>query len=447
MMRTFLLATVLASLLAASSSEALPAVSPPESDPILGALLTEAFARNPDILAAGQAVAAARARPQQEAALPEAGLSAVYTNDGWRPTLGARDMTTLGFMASQAFPFPGKQRLRASIAELEARQAEQRLERWGLATIEAIRRSYARLILARSLLVLVRDREALWKEIEGVARARYAVGQGAQQDVVRVQIEVTRIEQLLAEQELEAITRQAEIDRLVGRDPRSPVASREKLALEPETREAEQLFAWTERISPEIAAAGLELERQQRSVELARRNFSPDFGAQAGYMNRGSLDPMWVAGVSLSFPADRRRIRGALAESLARLGEAQLRIEALRLDLRQRTQTRLARLKNAERVASLYENGIIPQDQMSVESAVASYQAGKVPFLAVLEATGTLYADRENLLRTLADHESTKAALEAASLETEGSMPGASTAALVPAITSGAGSAAPMAMK
>lgn len=446
-MRTFVFATVLASLLAASSALAQPAVSPPASDPILEALLTGALARNPDILAARQAVEAARARAPQEVALPESGLSAVYTNDGWRPTLGARDMTTLGFMASQAFPFPGKQRLRASIAELEARQAEQRLERWNLTTIEAVRRSYARLILARSLLVLVRDRESLWKEIEGVARARYAVGQGAQQDVVRVQIEVTRIDQLLAEQELAIITRQAEINRLVGHDPRSPVASREKLTLTPEIRDADQLFGWTERISPEIAGAGLEVERQRQSVELARRNFSPDFGVQAGYMNRGSLDPMWVAGVSLSFPADRRRVRGVLAESQARLGEAEQRIEALRLDLRQSTQTRLARLKNAERIASLYENGIIPQDQMSVESAVASYQAGKIPFLAVLEATGTLYADRENLLRTLADHESTKAALEAASLETEGSMPGASTAAPVPAMTSGAGSAAPMAMK
>jgi cobalt-zinc-cadmium efflux system outer membrane protein len=446
-MRTPIFAAVLSTLIAAGSAGAQPAAPPAASDPVLDAILTEALARNPDILAARQAVEAARARVPQEAALPESGFSAVYTNDSWRPTLGTRDMTTLAFMASQAFPFPGKQRLRASIAELEARGAEQRLERLGLTTVEAVRRSYARLILARSLLLLVRDREALWKEIEGVARARYAVGQGAQQDVVRVQIEVTRIEQLLAEQELEAITRQAEIDRLMGRDPRSLVDSREKLTLEPETREAEQLFAWTERISPELAAAGLEVERQRRSVELARRNFSPDFGVQAGYMNRASLDPMWVAGVSLSFPVDRRRVRGALAESQARLAEAEQRVEALRQDLRQRTQTRLARLKNAERIASLYENGIIPQDQMSVESAVASYQAGKVPFLAVLEATGTLYADRENLLRTLADHESTKAALEAASLDSEGSMPGAPSAAPVPAMTTGAVSAAPMAMK
>ena len=446
-MRTFVPATVLASLLAACSAGAQQAVSPPAGDPILEALLTEALARNPDILAERQAVEAARTRPQQEAALPESGVSAVYANDGWRPTLGSRDMTTLGLTASQVFPFPGKRRLRASMADLEARETEQRLERVRLTTSANLRRSYAGLVLARALLLLVRDRESLWKEIEGVARARYGVGQGAQQDVVRVQIEVTRIEQLLAEQELAAITRLAEINRLVGRDPRSPVASREKLALEPETRDADQLFGWTEGISPEIAGAGLEVERQARSVELARRNFSPDFGAQAGYMNRGSLDPMWVAGVSLSFPADSRRVRGAMAESRARLGEAQQRIEALRLDLRQRTQTRLARLKNAERIVSLYENGIIPQDQMSVESAVASYQAGKIPFLAVLEATGTLYADRENLLRTLADHESTKAALEAASLEDEGSMPGAAAAAPVPAMTTGSESRAPMAMK
>ena len=58
-----------------------------------------------------------------------------------------------------------------------------------------MKRAYYGLLLSRELLALIREQEEIWRQIEGVARARYAVGQGAQQDVLRVQVEVTRVEQ------------------------------------------------------------------------------------------------------------------------------------------------------------------------------------------------------------------------------------------------------------
>ena len=135
-------------------------------------------------------------------------LSVVYTNDGWSPSLGTQDMTTLAFMGSQELPWPGKRRLRGDVAVLEADAVEQQLERVRLGVAADVKRAYYGLVLSRELLELVREQEQLWKQIEGVARARYAVGQGAQPDVLRVQIEVTRVEQLRTEQEAE------------GRDPR-----------------------------------------------------------------------------------------------------------------------------------------------------------------------------------------------------------------------------------
>ena len=56
--------------------------------------------------------AAARSRPAQARSLPDPMLSVGYTNDGWAPSLGARDMTLLALMGSQELPYPGKLGLR-----------------------------------------------------------------------------------------------------------------------------------------------------------------------------------------------------------------------------------------------------------------------------------------------------------------------------------------------
>jgi outer membrane protein TolC len=159
------------------------------------------------------------------------------------------------------------------------------------------------------------------------------------------------------------------------------------------------------------------VERDGLAVELAQKEYKPDFSLLASYMNRGGLDPMWQAGMAVSVPLQRKRLSAGLAEAEAQRRSSQLFAESIALQLRFRTQERLAQLRALETVAELYEKGIVPQDRLSFESALASYQAGKLPFITVLEALITLYRDRATQLRLLADHARGRASLEEASLE------------------------------
>ena len=413
-------------VLASAPARAQVGWPPPVEDPVLASLIEEALSKNPDVGAARQAAAAAGQRPAQARSLPNPMFSAGYTNDGWSPSLGSMEDSNLAFMASQELPYPGKRGLRGEIASREAGQVQQQAERVGRGIAAAVKRAYYGLLLSRNLLDLIRDQEEVWKQIEGVARARYTVGQGAQQDVLRVQVEVTRIEQLLAEQEAEAEIRVAELNRLLGRGPDAPLETPARLALRPMQGNLAQVFEWATGVSPEVKGAGLGIERASLAVNLARKEFKPDFSVQSAYMNRGGLDPMWQAGIGVSFPLYRKRLSAGLAEAEAQLLSSQSAVEAVRLQLRFRTQERLTQLKTTERVATLYGEGIVPQDRMSLEAALASYQTGKVPFITVLEALTTLYNDRATHLRLLASHEQTLASLEEASLEpTSGMVSGA----------------------
>ncbi len=411
------------------AARAQPPWPPPVEDPALAALIEEALSKNPDVAAARQAVLAAKQRPVQARSLANPMVSVTYTNDGWSPSLGSMEDSNLAVMAAQELPYPGKRGLRGDIASREAGQVEQQAQRVGRSITAAVKRAYYGLLLSRNLLDLIRDQEENWKQIEGVARARYAVGQGAQQDVLRVQVEVTRIQQFQAEQEAENDIRLAEINRLLARAPNAPLETSARLTLRPVQGDLDRLFEWAAGVSPEVSATRLEAERGSLAITLAKKEFKPDFNVQSAYMNRRGLPPMWQAGVGISVPLYRKRLSAGVAEAEAQLRSTQSTIESIRLQLRFRTQERLTQLKTTEKVATLYGEGIVPQDRMSVEAALANYQTGKVPFIAVLEALTTLYNDRTTHLRLLANHEQTLASLEEASLDpTTGMVPGAGAA-------------------
>jgi len=415
-------AVLLGAFLTAGVSGAGESAEGPD-DAMLASLVDEALNHNPDIAAAQEEVAAWRARPEQARSLPDPVLWLMYTNDGWSPSLGSRNMTTLAANWTQELPFPGKRRLRGQIASLTADEREEQLQRTRLSVAAAVKRAYTGLLQARDLLDLIRDQGEIWREIEGVARARYAVGQGVQQDVLRVQVEVTRIDQLEAEQRAEAEVRRAELNRLLGRLADARIETPSPLVLRPEDRPPTEILEWVRGRSPELKAAHVAVDRERAAVALARKEFKPDFTVQGGYLNRGGLDPMWQAGVGVTLPLDRKKRESGLAEAEARLREVERVAEAVELQMRYRTQERLAQIAAAERIAGLYERGLIPQDRMAVEAGVANYQAGKVPFVTVLESLASLYGDRSAYVRLLAGHAKTRASLEEASLEATSDLP------------------------
>ena len=386
-------------------------------DPLLASLIEEALEKNPAVMATREAAAAARFRPPQARSLPNPMFAAEYTNDGLSPSLGSQEMTTLAFMWGQEFPYAGKRGLRADVLARAADQVDQQLERVKLSVAAAVKRAYYDLLLSRDLLELIREQQEIWRQTEGVIRARYAVGRGAQPDVLRAQVEVVRIERLQVEQEAEAEIRIAELNQLLDRPAGTPLVTEVRLALSTVDEELKEILQRLEALSPEMKSASLGVARSELGVALAQKEFKPDFLVQGGYMNRGGLDPMWIAGLGISVPLYRERLKSGLSEAQADSRSSERLLEWIRLMLRFRTEERLAQLEAAERIAVLYAGGVIPQDRLSVDASMSSYQTGQTPFVTVLETLTTLYNDLATHLQILANYEKIRASLEEASLE------------------------------
>ena len=403
-----------AAVLAASASTHAQVPAPP--DTVLQGLIDAALARNPQLVAAQQIEQAAAARPVQAGSRLGPTVGLFYQNDGVAPSLGREPMTMLGVSAGQEIPYPGKLGLRRQVAQAEAELAAFDVQRVRLSLVASVKRAYYGLVLARGLAALALEHRKVWDEVRETARVRYASAVGSQQEMLRAQVEGTRLNAVHVQHHAEARARLAEINALLGRPPDTPVETPAVLAVAADPRSPEEIVASAEAASPELKAAEQAIERDQRALDLARLEFKPDFNIEGAAINRGGLPPMWQVGAKVMLPS-RARARGAVAEAQARLAASQARVEDVRLRLRSAVEQRLALLDAAAAIESTYREGLLPQGEVAVQSATATYAAGRGSQIAVLDAAAAVIEDRTDYLRVVAAHATEMARLEEASLE------------------------------
>jgi len=343
-------------------------------DPALDAAVQTAIERAPDLAAARAAVEAAKRRIEPARTLPDPFISA----------------SNKQVMLSQPLPFPGKLALAGRAATSEAREIETAaLGRAALAIEARVRNAWYDLLLAQALDRLVEERRGTATQIEATTRDRYAAGLAVQQDVLRAQAELARIDELKSEQRASIEARRAELARLVG-------DINPKVELPPVSAIPSELVDAALARSPEAAAAKQGIETARLQVALAKKNFLPDFVTSVSTMREVS------AGISLPIFANRRQ-RNQLAEAQARGTQRSAEADAIARDVEVRTRERIARLAAANDVATLYRDKVIPLDELSLESALVSYRSAKVPFVTVLDAVNALYADRAGYLGRLVE--------------------------------------------
>jgi len=395
-------------------------------DAVLARLLEEAVAASPEVAQARAAVLGESAHVPQAGAFPDPTLTLGIQNDGFdRIKVGEAETSFYNVMITQPVPWPGKRGLRESIATLEQRRAQARLQRTLLDLEGRVRRAYLALVLVDARLELLQEQERLWMQAEHAARARYEAGQTPQSDLLRAQLERARLQQQRWALEADSIGAVAELNRDRARPLDEPIRGRAKLAQTPDPQVASHAEAQrdAEERSPELQLSLLGAEQSARRVDLARRERWPDLAVTAAVMPRGSLEPMWQLGVSVGLPIFSRR-GSAVEESEQRRAGAEQGAAAVRQVLQLRTHHRLLTLAALNRTNQQYRSQILVLSAAAVRSTLGQYEVGRVPFAAVLEALSGYVGDRTSYLASVGEAQLVAIAQRELSLEAGPSMGG-----------------------
>jgi outer membrane protein TolC len=372
----------------------------------------EALENNPDIRAAQQRWAAAKAVIPQVKTLPDPLINLGYDQVEERGV-------TYGF--SQEIPFPGKLRLRGEVATREAERVEQEYLAVPLRIIARLKEAFYDLAFVHRSIETVEKNRRVLLDFAQTAEARYAVGRGVQQDIFRAQTEVSRLLGRLATLEQRKASLQAEINRLLNRPPAAPLGIPQPLQMRPLRRPLEDFTVLVEQASPLLQAQYKSVERGDQNIALARREFLPDFSVSAGGVRnetarKNGYQVMLGIKVPLYYATKQREaVREALASREAAVQDA----HAVRQELLFRIQDNVVQAQRAEKLIALFTDAILPQARLTLEAAQAGYAVGKVDFLTLLSSLLTLQDNELELHGEITEHEKALARLE----EVIGSVP------------------------
>ncbi|MCL5287034.1 MAG: TolC family protein [Acidobacteria bacterium] len=382
----------------------------------LADLVAEAERNHPSIQAAARMVDAKRARVAQARALPDPQISVGYMGSLAPFRTQSNDPSsyrTLGVM--QEFPYPGKRDLRGKVAAKEA-DAE-------LPNVEAARRRIrAEVKLAfyelwgveKAQEITGRNKELLEK-LARIAEERYKLGKGLQQDVLRAQVEVTRIRQRQTLLEQRRRTLEAQLASLLLRPVDASLGPLPKeLAKSGLPYSLEELINKGIENSPEMLRQEQLMEQSRLAVDLARKDFFPDFSVSWDYQNRTSGMPeMYGLKFTLNLPIfNKGRRYAAINEAHETQASAKQMREAVRTTLLFQVKEQFLAARASDELLTLYSKAIVPQSALALESSMSAYQVGSLDFLSLLTNFTTVLDYETNYYEELARYQQALVRLE-----------------------------------
>jgi outer membrane protein TolC len=393
-------------------------VKPAAPGPVsLQALVAEALEQNPEIKAMRRGFDMMRARVPQAKALPEPMLSYGYAgNAAFVPPFDIQkgDPASARILSlTQEVPYPGKLTIKGKMANVEAEAEWWNYEQVRLNVVAEVKDAYYDLFYLHKAIETVTKNRELVEKFARIAEAGYSVGKGVQQDVLKAQVEISKLTDQLTVLEQRKQTAEARINSLLYREPETPVGRPEEIRPREFTHSLAELNEAALTNYPALKAQRRKIDREHYGVELARKDFYPDFTVGLTYFNRPGMPEMYGVNVGVKIPLYFwQKQRPAVTEATASARAERERLENATSLLFFRVKDRYLAVTTAQRLLKLYGTTIIPQSSLSLESAIAGYEVGKVDFLTLLDNLVTLLNYELGYYEQLSNQEKAIAALE-----------------------------------
>ena len=380
----------------------------------LSDLIEQALENNPEIKSMQRRFDMMRARVPQVKALDDPMLSVGYMGN-IAPFYVQRDDPSSGRSISitQDLTFPGKRALKGKVASSEADAEWWAFEQTRRNVVAEVKDAYFDLYYLNTALGVVSKTKTLLEQFTKIAEARYAVGRGIQQDVLKAQVEFSKLleQQTVLEQRKQIA--EARLNSLLYRESDSPLGIPAELL----PREFPYTLAGLNETAianyPQLKAQRKKIDSTQYAIQLAKKEFYPDFSVGFTYVNRPAMPEMYGVMVGVKLPIyTTQKQRPALTEATASFEAEKRTLENMVTVLMFKIRDKYLAQNTAARLTKLYSTTIVPQSSASMESAIAGYQVGGVDFLTLLDNLMTLLNYELSYYEQLSNEEKAVAALE-----------------------------------
>jgi outer membrane protein TolC len=250
---------------------------------------------------------------------------------------------------------------------------------------------------ARATADIAIKQKAVADQLVKAATARYAANTGTQSDVLRAQIEVSRLD---AEQRATAAeVRVAEVmlNTSLARNADAAIPELDISVSDAEPPPTESVARASQK-RPELRAGRAEIEQAEAEVRVMKSMYAPMAMVQTGPAYTMAEGYGWMAMVGLSVPIWRGKLRAGVNEANAMVEMSKADLDAMqRMAEGQARSARESVVAARERYVALRDD-IVPRAEQAIAPTLTAYSTGQVPLVSVVEAAQLLWSAQRELV-------------------------------------------------
>ena len=396
-----------------------------QNDEQLKLYIEQALERNPAVRQSFARYRAAQQRMPQVSALPDPVLT--LTQYLRTPETRVGPQTTMVSL-TQKFPWFGKLSDKEKIAAKEAAAVRELYEAQKAELVRRVKLAYYTLAYIDEAVRITEEDLSVLEQYETLSQARYSQGVGLQQAVVKLQAEITRDRNRLDELRIQRVNAEALLNKLLDRSAASPVG-RVPLEKGPKVDvEYKKLTAASRLYRPEIVAALLRVEKDEKRIQLARRDYWPDVTLGATFANvvgrmdaAGAANPpsqngknVWALTASVNIPIQRRKYAAGVLEATQDKVASREGYRDVVNTVEAEVRAIGFRIKTLQDQMDLFEDTLLPQAEQALRSTEAAYSTGTLGVLELLDSERVLLNVRLGLMQFRSDYMKSLAEMERA---------------------------------
>ena len=383
----------------------------------LQSFIKEALENNPAIQAAYNEWKAAEYKVKYVKGLPDPMANYAYFGENVETRVGPQEYK---YGVSQKIPFPGKLNLKGKAQAKHAGMLKEKYEAIKREIIKNIEFVYYDIFWVNKAIRITEEEKTIIESLEKVAQRKYESNLTPQQDVIKAQVELSKLidKLFLLEQNRKSLA--AKMNALLSRPKGTSLGALRDVELAEFNYELGDLHKIAKESRQELLAASLDIKRAEYEKSLARLDYLPDFTFGVDYIEVGSghtTQPndgqdAWIGKVAINIPIWFDKLGAQLKEKKARLESSKHKYENAENSVEYEVEDLYFKITTYKDIVSLYKSALVPQTEQAFEAARIGYETGKVDFLNWLDAERVLLQTRLAYYKAIVDYEKSIAYLE-----------------------------------
>lgn len=378
----------------------------------LNALIEEAKANNTELQAFREKIKAKGFAARVEGVLDDPTFKVEIEDIPKDKPFNLGDSMQTRYTFSQMFPFPGKLSLKQSIALKDVLISGAELKDKELEIKAMIKDGYYDYAFVTESIKIMHEIKDILSYMAELAQVKYSTGQVTQQDVLKIQTELTMLTNEIISLEAEKDVDEARIKSILNRNQDAVLGEPQGIKRDRIKIDTMQLMTMVLQSNPAIKAMEYEAQANELNVGLAKKNYYPDFMLGIAPIQKGGRFESWDLMFQVNIPLWMSKYDNQTREAVANVNVLKSRLNTEKNLKGFDVKSAAVRVEAAERIMTLYETSLLPQVELSFESAMKNYQSGKIDFLSLLDAERTLKRTRIEHLNSIVDYRKKIAMLE-----------------------------------